>query len=73
VGINTEVVRGSYRHGLRESNTHRRILHEFQLELVANQQNLGGIEAWVKENLQRIGAFFTCYPEFDWRSILCGR
>jgi CRISPR-associated endonuclease/helicase Cas3 len=62
-GINTEVVRGSYEHGLRESSTHRRILHEVLLELVANQQNLGGIEAWVRENLQRIGAFFKCYPD----------
>ena len=62
-GIASKVIRGSYAHGLDQSTTHRQILHEVQLELVASQQNLGGIEKWVRENLQAISQFFIKYPE----------
>jgi len=62
-GITSKVVQGSYAHGLEQSLTHRRILNEVQLELVVSQQNLGGIENWVSENLQVISQFFTKYPE----------
>jgi CRISPR-associated endonuclease/helicase Cas3 len=62
-GINPKVVQGSYAHGLETSTTHRRILHEVQLELVSSQQSLGGIETWVNGNLQTIGQFFAQYPE----------
>ena len=62
-GITTKVVQGSYAHDLQESITHRRILHEVQLELVSSQQNLGGIESWVGSNLPAISRFFEQYPE----------
>lgn len=62
-GITSKVVQGSYAHGLEQSLTHRRILNEVKLELVVSQQNLGGIENWVSENLQVISKFFTKYPE----------
>jgi CRISPR-associated endonuclease/helicase Cas3 len=61
-GITLKEVHGSYAHGLRESTTHRRILHEVQLELVTSQQSLGGIENWVNENLQMINQFFAQHP-----------
>ncbi len=61
-GITLKEVHGSYAHGLRESTTHRLILHEVQLELVASQQSLGGIENWVNENLQMINQFFAQHP-----------
>lgn len=62
-GIVPKVIQGKYIHGLAASATHRRILHEVQLELVASQQSLGGIESWVSENLQAINQFFGKYPE----------
>lgn len=62
-GIASKEVRGSYAHGLEQSTTHRRILHEVQLDLVASQQSLGGIESWVGENLQAISQFFAEHPE----------
>lgn len=62
-GITSKVVQGSYAHGLEQSSTHRRILSEVQLELVASQQSLGGIENWVSENLQAISQFFVQHPE----------
>ncbi len=62
-GIVSKEVQGSYAHGLETSKTHRRILHEVQLELVASQQSLGGIENWVGENLQTISQFFAKHPE----------
>ncbi|NJK52264.1 MAG: type I-D CRISPR-associated helicase Cas3' [Leptolyngbyaceae cyanobacterium SU_3_3] len=62
-GITPKVIRGSYAHGIEQSTTHRRILYEVQLELVASQQSLGGIENWVSENLQAISQFFAKYPE----------
>jgi CRISPR-associated endonuclease/helicase Cas3 len=62
-GITSKEVQGSYVHGLETSKTHRRILHEVQLELVASQQSLGGIENWVGENLQAISHFFVKHPE----------
>ncbi|NUN64620.1 type I-D CRISPR-associated helicase Cas3' [Pseudanabaena biceps] len=62
-GISSKVVVGSYQHGLQDSITHRRILHEVQLELVSSQQSLGGIEKWISENLQSISEFFAQYPE----------
>lgn len=62
-GITSKEVQGSYAHGLETSKTHRRILHEVQLELVASQQSLGGIEKWVGENLQTISQFFVKHPE----------
>jgi CRISPR-associated endonuclease/helicase Cas3 len=62
-GITSKEVQGSYAHGLETSTTHRRILHEVQLELVASQQSLGGIEHWIGENLQAISQFFVKHPE----------
>lgn len=62
-GIISKEVQGSYAHGLETSTTHRRILHQVQLELVASQQSLGGIESWVGENLQAISQFFAKHPE----------
>ena len=62
-GITHKVVKGIYAHGLEESATHRRILHEVQLELVASQQSLGGIENWVSENLTVISQFFSQHSE----------
>lgn len=62
-GIALKVLQGSYAHGLEQSITHRKILHEVQLELVASQQSLGGIENWVSENLQAINQFFEKHPE----------
>jgi CRISPR-associated endonuclease/helicase Cas3 len=65
-------VRGNYDHDLRESytdpklndsKTHRRILHEAELELITSQQDRGGIEAWVSENLEIIVQFFKQHPE----------
>ncbi|HEY9824273.1 MAG TPA: type I-D CRISPR-associated helicase Cas3' [Stenomitos sp.] len=62
-GITSKVIQGSYAHGLQQSTTHRQILHEVELDLVASQQALGGIENWVSENLQSISQFFTQNPE----------
>ena len=62
-GIISKEVQGSYAHGLEQSTTHRRILHEVQLELVASQQSIGGIENWIGENLQVISQFFAKHPE----------
>jgi CRISPR-associated endonuclease/helicase Cas3 len=45
------------------SKTHRRILHEVQLDLVVSQQSSGGIEKWISENLSLINYFFTRHPE----------
>lgn len=70
--ITPKVIQGNYAHGLKESSTnpklndtetHRRILHEVELELVASQQDRGGIEAWISENLGAISSFFEQYPE----------
>lgn len=62
-GINPKVIQGSYAHGLENSKTHRRILHEVQLDLVVSQQSSGGIEKWISENLSLINYFFTSHPE----------
>jgi len=62
-GITPKVIQGSYAHGLEKSTTHRRILHEVQLDLVASQQSLGGIENWISENLPVISQFLAQHPE----------
>lgn len=62
-GITSKVIQGSYAHGLEQSVTHRQILHEVQLDLVASQQSLGGIENWIRENLKAISEFFAKHPE----------
>jgi CRISPR-associated endonuclease/helicase Cas3 len=62
-GIKSIEVNGSYAHGLETSTSHRRILHEVELELAASQQSLSGIEKWVDENLEMISQFFAKYPE----------
>jgi CRISPR-associated endonuclease/helicase Cas3 len=61
-GITTKTIKGEYTHGLTHSNTHRRILHEIDLDLVTSEQINGGIENWVFENLEHIKKFFFQYP-----------
>lgn len=61
-GITPKVIKGSYQHGLKKSKTHRRILRDVELELVACQQTSGGVENWINENLVRINQFFADYP-----------
>lgn len=60
--IKSEVVSGSYAHGLQQSDIHRRILHEVDLEFVVAQQERGGLEQWLQENLELIKQFFNKYP-----------
>lgn len=62
VGITTQMIQGKYSHGLKDSETHRKILHEVHLELVKCQQNTGGVERWVQDNIDRIQKFFANYP-----------
>lgn len=62
-GIISKEIHGSYMHGLEQSTSHRRILHEVQLELVSSQQSLGGIEHWISVNLQSISQFFRQHPK----------
>jgi len=62
-GITTKTIKGQYTHGLTDSTTHRRILHEVELTLVSSEQSNGGVEKWVFENLEYIKQFFVKYPE----------
>lgn len=62
-GITTKVIKGEYAHDLKKSNTHRRILHEVDLDLVSSEQSNGGIENWVFENLEYIKQFFSQHPK----------
>ncbi|WP_414754687.1 type I-D CRISPR-associated helicase Cas3' [Anabaena sp. CCY 9910] len=62
-GITTKVIKGEYDHDLKQSDTHRRILHEVKLDLVSSEQSNGGIENWVFENLEYIQQFFSQYPK----------
>jgi len=61
-GISYEVIQGRYTHGLQSSVEHRLILHEVDLELVPSERASGGIEAWVRENLEAIRRFFAEHP-----------
>lgn len=61
-GITTKIIKGEYEHGLDKSNTHRRVLHKVDLDLVTSEQSNGGIENWVFENLEYIKHFFSQYP-----------
>ncbi|AFZ11794.1 CRISPR-associated helicase, Cas3 family [Crinalium epipsammum PCC 9333] len=61
-GIIAKIIHGKYQHGLKESENHRCILREVELELVASQQSSGGVESWIKENLEKINHFFINYP-----------
>lgn len=61
-GINHKIIQGKYLHGLNNSETHRRILHEVNLDLITCEKNKGGVENWVIENLDKIKRFFNNYP-----------
>jgi CRISPR-associated endonuclease/helicase Cas3 len=61
-GIKSKVVSGSYAHGLQQSDSHRRILHEVDLEFVVAQRERGGLEQWLEENLELVKQFFNKYP-----------
>jgi CRISPR-associated endonuclease/helicase Cas3 len=61
--INPAIISGNYDHGLQESDSHRRILHEVDLEFATSQHDRGGIEQWLQENLSTIQKFFKKYPE----------
>lgn len=62
-GIKSVIISGHYDHGLQKSDSHRRILHEVDLEFATSQQDRGGIEQWLQENLSIIQQFFKRYPE----------
>ncbi|BAZ50214.1 DEAD/DEAH box helicase-like protein [Nostoc sp. NIES-4103] len=62
-GITTKVIKGKYDHDLKKSDSHRRILHEVELDLVSSEQSNGGIENWVFDNLEYIKQFFSQYPK----------
>lgn len=61
-GISIKVIKGNYQHGLKDSKTHRCILRDVELELVACQQTSGGAENWINDNLETINQFFRDYP-----------
>lgn len=60
-GINHKIIKGKYLHGLENSDTHRRILHEVNLDLITYEKNKGGVEDWLIENIDRIKKFFSDY------------
>lgn len=61
-GINYKTIKGKYLHGLKSSETHRRILHEVNLEIINCEKNKGGVENWLIENIERVKKFFADYP-----------
>lgn len=61
-GIEPKIIRGKYLHGVKHSETHRRILHEVDLDLIACQKNQGGVENWLIDNIDRVKKFFADYP-----------
>ncbi|WP_324281516.1 type I-D CRISPR-associated helicase Cas3' [Cyanobacterium aponinum UTEX 3221] len=61
-GINYKIIQGKYLHGLKSSETHRRILQEVNLEIITCEKNKGGIENWLIENIERVKTFFADYP-----------
>ncbi|MTF38315.1 type I-D CRISPR-associated helicase Cas3' [Cyanobacterium aponinum] len=60
--INYKTIKGKYLHGIKSSETHRRILHEVNLHIINCEKNKGGVEDWLIENIERIKKFFADYP-----------